>query len=210
MAQLTSRLNPERLFLSSIKSDATRASYLIYLNKYLEFYKLRKLSDLLTDNTDHKQVEEQIINFIIEMREQGKTFQALKNYITPLISFYRINDVMVNSKKLNKFMPPRIRIKDNRGYDYEEIQKLLSIADERMKTVILILVSGGMRIGSLPNLRLRNIEKCEDIYNVTIYEREEEQYFWFITKEATEAVDNYLDMRRRYGEKLNPRLILIP
>jgi integrase len=181
---------------------------MIFLKKYLQFYKLRYLSDLL-DTTDNKQVESQIINFIITMREQGKSLQAIKNYISPLVSFYRINDITVNSKKINRFMPPRVRIKNNRGYTHEEIQKMLSIADERMKAVILILLSGGMRIGSICDLHLRNAEKCQGVYKLTLYERESEEYFTFITQEATKALDSYLDMRKRYGEKLTPDSPLI-
>jgi integrase len=166
------------------------------------------LSDLL-DTTDHKQIESQIINFIITMREQGKSYQAIKNYVSPLVAFYKINDLVINSKKVNKFMPPPTRIKNNRGYTHEEIQKMLSIADERMKAVILILLSGGMRIGSICDLHLRNAEKYQGVYKFTLYERESEEYFTFITHEATEALDNYLDMRKRYGEKLNPDSPLI-
>ncbi len=181
---------------------------MIFLKKYLEFYNLRNLSNLL-DIVDPKEIESQIINFIITKKEQGKSLQAIKNYISPLVSFYRINDVMINSEKINRFMPPRVRIKNNRGYTHEEIQKMLSIADERMKAVILILLSGGMRIGAICNLHLRNAEKCQGVYKFTLYERESEEYFTFVTHEATQALDNYLDMRKRYGEKLNPDSPLI-
>ena len=64
------------------------------------------------------------------MKEEGRNFQSIRNYLTPIISFYKINDIMLNSKKINKFMPPKTRIKKNRGYSHEEIQKLLDIADE--------------------------------------------------------------------------------
>jgi hypothetical protein len=106
MTLLTHDLNPERLFLNSIKSEATRTAYVIFLKKCLEFYKLRNLSDLLY-TTDHKQIESQIINFIITMKEQGKSLQAIKNYISPLVSFYRINDVMINSKKIQVYASTR-------------------------------------------------------------------------------------------------------
>ena len=34
--------------------------------------------------------------------------------------------------------------------NHEEIHRLLDIADERMRTVILLLASTGMRIGAIP------------------------------------------------------------
>jgi hypothetical protein len=65
-----------------------------------------------------------------------------------------------------------------------------------------------MRIGAIPGLRLRNIEKVESeysdngIYKVTVYEGFKEEYITFTTPECTLAIDNYLKMRQHYGEKL--------
>jgi integrase len=44
---------------------------------------------------------------------------------------------------------------------------------------------------------------------ITIYENEEEEYFSFITPEAYEAVQSYLEMRNRFGEQIGPDTILI-
>jgi integrase len=47
------------------------------------------------------------------------------------------------------------------------------------------------------------------VYKITIYENEEEEYYSFITKEACDAMQSYLQMRERYGEKLTPDSLLI-
>ena len=106
-------------------------------------------------------------------------------------------------------MPTETRVKKNRGYTHEEIQKLLDIADERIRAVILLLVSSGCRIGAIPILHVRDIEKSGDVYKITIYENDAEEYFSFITKEAYDAVQSYLQMRERYGEKLTSDSLLI-
>lgn len=199
----------ERLFINSIKSKETKRAYLIYLRKYVEFVHCSSINDLIVEFKDSKDIERRIIDFIIQMKEEGRNFQSIRNYLTPIISFYKINDIMLNSKKINKFMPSKTRIKKNRGYSHEEIQKLLDIADERMRAVILILVSSGSRIGGIPTLHVRDIEKSGEVYKITIYENEEEEYFSFITKEAYDAVQLYLQMRERYGEKLTPDSLLI-
>jgi integrase len=199
----------ERLFLNSIKSKATKHVYLIYLQKYLMFVNCKTLNDLIVKYKDPKDIDRKIIDFIIAMKEVGKNYRCISNYLTPVISFYRINDIMLNSKKINKFMPPKTRAKKNRGYYHEEIQKLLDIADERMRAVILLLVSCGCRVGAIPTLHVRDIEKSGDVYKITIYENEEEEYFSFITKEAYDAVESYLSMRRRMGESVGPDSILI-
>ncbi len=199
----------ERLFLNSIKSQDTKRVYLIYLQKYLKFVNCKTINELASEFKDPKDIERRIIEFIIQMKEEGKNFRSIRNYLTPVISFYKINDIMLNSKKINKFMPSKTRAKKNRGYSHEEIRKLLDIADERMRAVILLLVSCGCRIGAIPTLHVRDIEKSGDVYKVTIYENDEEEYFSFMTKEAYEAVESYLLMRKRMGENVGPDSILI-
>jgi integrase len=199
----------ERLFLNSIKSKETKRVYLIHLQKYLEFVHCKTINDLIVEFKNPKDIERRIIDFIIKMKDEGRNFNSISNYIKPVISFYKINDIMLNSRKINKFMPSKTRVKKNRGYSYEEVQKLLDIADERIRAVILLLVSSGCRVGAIPTLHVRDIEKTGDVYKITIYENEEEEYFSFITAEAWNAVEAYLSMRRRMGEAVGPDFILV-
>ena len=66
-----------------------------------------------------------------------------------------------------------------------------------------------VRIGAIPILHVRDIEKSGDVYKITIYENDAEEYFSFITKEAYDAVQSYLQMWERYGEKLTSDSLLI-
>ena len=36
---------------------------------------------------------------------------AISNYTCPVISFCKINDIMLNTMKINKFMPPQVKSK---------------------------------------------------------------------------------------------------
>jgi site-specific recombinase XerC len=127
MESLQQQSDAERLFLDSIKSEATKHVYLIYLQKYLKFVNCKTINDLILEYKDAKDIERKIIDFIIQMKEEGKNYRSISNYLTPVISFYRINDIVLNSRKINKFMPPKTRVKKNRGYEHEEIRKLLDI-----------------------------------------------------------------------------------
>jgi integrase len=76
-----------------------------------------------------------------------------------------------------------------------------------MKVVILLLASTGIRIGALPALRLRNLERInDDYYKLTVYETYNQEYITLCTPECTKAIDNYLDMRLAYGEIRSPHL----
>ena len=80
-------------------------------------------------------------------------------------------------------MPPHVRSRKTRGYSVEEISALLAIADERMRCVILLLSSAGLRINGLYGLRVGNLSevKIDDkkLYQITVYENEAEEYVTF-------------------------------
>ena len=44
---------------------------------------------------------------------------------------------------------------------------------------------------------------------LTVYENSNEEYFTFITQECRKAIDNYIDFRQRYHEKIKPESWLI-
>jgi integrase/recombinase XerD len=184
------------LFEESFRSEFTKNAYKVYLRKY----GLDKLSI-----TKPNLVESELIKFILKMKKDGKQSTAIENYVKPVILYYKLNDVMLNTKKINRFIPGKRRIKKDRAYTHAEISKMLDIADERMKTVLLLLCSSGIRIGTVPDIRLHNLEDKK----LTVYENTKEEYFTFITQECKKAIDSYLNMRERYGEKLTNNSILI-
>lgn len=71
-----------------------------------------------------------------------------------------MNDVILNWKKLVITCENTKRFKD-RAYTTEETQQLLPKADERMRAVILLLASTGMRIGAIPDLKMKHLTKIE-------------------------------------------------
>ena len=161
--------------------------------------------DLYPNGRNDKEIENKIIEFVVHLRNQGKSHGAISNYLSPVKLFYSVNDVVLNVKKIDRFMPAQKKKRKDRPYTREEISKFLSIADERMKVVILLMASSGIRIGAIPTLRMKHLQDK----TLTVYENTNDEYFTFITPECAKAVDNYLDMRARYGEKLNDESFLI-
>ena len=108
-------------------------------------------------------------------------------------------------------MPEPKRARKDRAYTHEEIGKMLEIADERMRAVILLLTSTGMRIGAIPSLKLSNLENIgnNDLYKIVVYEGFRQEYFTFCSPECAIALDSYLEIRLRYGEKTTQDSFLI-
>jgi len=189
------------LFLSSIRSEQTRDKYYLYFKKYQEFI---GFDDIFCQNNP-KLIELKIVEFINEMKSNGKGYSTIHNYVSSILAFYKINDIVLNIVKINKFIPIARKVRNDRSYTREEISKLLEISDERFRVVILLMASSGIRVGALPLLRLRHLQGKKLI----VYENEPEQYFTFITPECQMAVDNYIDMRKRYGENIDDNSLLI-
>jgi integrase len=200
-----------KLFVQSIKSEQTKRVYLVYLNKYLHFPGSEKF---LNGSMDPRKLEEHIINFVISMKKEGKGFAAIHNYISAICKFYKVIDVILNADKINQYLPEFRRSKKNRAYTHGEIQSLLDIADERMRCIILLLASSGIRVGAIPDLRIRNTQKVStesgfDIHKLAVYENTNDEYVTFTSSECSTAIDNYLKFRENKGERLTPDSFLI-
>jgi hypothetical protein len=46
------------------------------------------------------------------------------------------------------------------------------------------------------------LNKIDNLYKITVYSGDNEEYFTFCTPEAANEIDTYLDFRKRHGEKL--------
>ena len=195
------------LFEQSIRSMYTGKVYRTCLKKYFEFPATRKY----IRETDPRKIEDNVIQFVISLKKQGKGFSAIHNYVSAISKYYRTKRVYLNTKHVNEYLPEFRRSKKDRPYSYEEIHRLLDISDERMRTLILLMASTGMRIGAIPGLKLRNVEIVPelDIYKITVYENTNDEYTTFCTPECAKAINEYLKMREQYGEKLTQNSYLI-
>jgi integrase len=99
----------------------------------------------------------------------------------------------------------------DRAYTTEEIRQLLAKADERIRVVVLLLASTGMRIGAIPDLKMKHLTKVEDhsLYQITAYENTREEYYCFCSPECANAIDSYVAYRERYYEKISAESPLI-
>ena len=83
----------------------------------------------LLSEKDPRVIETQIIDFINKMKNEGKNWGAIHNYVSTILAFYKINDIVLNTAKISKFMPEQRKVKKDRGYTHEEISKMLEISD---------------------------------------------------------------------------------
>ena len=189
-------------FVNSLRSEATKRFYIYGLNKYMQYYHFG-LEDLVKDNA--KIIETNIIQYITWLKQDQKlSSMTIESYLSTVIHFYSMNDVILNRKKIGMYLGEYVRKQKDRAYTTEEIANLLEFCDERSKALVLLMASTGMRIGALADLQQRHLEKIKEfnLYKIIVYEGTKEEYYCFTTPEAALAIDTYLDYRKRCGEKL--------
>jgi hypothetical protein len=98
-------------------------------------------------------------------------------------------------------------VEEDRPYSREEIKTMFDAAQEiRVKIVISLLTSSGLRYGAIHILKLRDLEKIEkyNLYKITAYRNSKKyNYKTFCTPECASLIDSYLDYRKHSGEQLN-------
>lgn len=192
-------------FINSLKSPYTKETYDINLKQYLNFCNFTKLSDLLTIQDAQKQ----IIKYTMFLREMKKATSSINTMLYAIYHFYDMNDIILNKKKINSFKGESTRKVTDRAYTHNEIQRILNVSDLRTRVIIGLMDSAGLRVGAITELKLRNLEKIESCYKVTVYEGSKEQYYSFVTPESASFIDAYLQYRTQASEKITPDSYLI-
>jgi hypothetical protein len=155
-----------RNFKQSIRSKDT---FLTYDHRLKAFMKYRRIAEgqysQLIEGKDVKQIEAEIIDFIVFLKERHYSLGSQKGYLNALIHFYSYNDIVISRKKLSGFLSNDdynvLTSEDNNNsnegggekpYTHEQTAKLLDFADIRTKVIILVMSSAGLRLGALPSL----------------------------------------------------------
>jgi integrase len=195
-------------FINAIKSPATRKKYSYLLEEYLKYLKFDSKNDnldlLLSKNV--KSIENDIIKYIIDLKENKKlSYSSLNTKLAAIYLFYTMNDVIINRKKLGKYLGEHVKTVKDRGYTIEEIKKIVDTCSLKYKIVVTMMCSSGCRIGAIPSLTLKNLRYHEryHLYQITFYENTKEEYYSFVSVECSNYIREYLQFRERSGEKLN-------
>ena len=176
----------EKLFFNSFSSEFTKTNYKVYLDKYLQVVGYKDLSELL--GKQPKEIENDLVDFIISLKERGCKHSTIINYVKLVVGCCKVNDIVLNVNKVNRFIPKYVRNKNTRAYNVCEIQAMLDVADERLRVVILLASSCGLRIGSIPDLSIGSCEPLQDLYKISVYEGELESYVTFCSTECSTAI----------------------
>ena len=75
------------------------------------------------------------------LRNDGLAYASVQFMVAPIMTFYSLNDIVLNRRKISRYFGEYKRVVKDRAYTAEEIHKALQTADQRMKLVILLFGS---------------------------------------------------------------------
>ena len=189
------------LFENGIKSKATKIEYIKNLDRFKDFYKLKDYDSILT--IEAKKLQEMIEDYVMDMKNKVSP-NTVPTRIFPLQAFFEINDVEIKWKKIRRLFPAKIKKTGGKAYSTEQVQKLLNqCTNLRNRAIVLFLTASWCRVGAFSYLKLKDITTIENCKHVVIYSGEVEEYSTFLTPEASNAFDQYIEQRKKDGEYLD-------
>ena len=104
-------------------------------------------------------------------------------------------------------MPKGRRYANDRAPTLEEIQRLTEYPDRRIKPIIYTMISSGIRLGTWDYLKWKHIHPIKQDENVVagridVYADKDDEYFSFISKEAWNSLNEWMNYRRISGESI--------
>ena len=191
------KYSPYQKLLNSIHTSETRKTYLFHFNKFFQFSGFKNYSQLL----DIDNIPDLIQDFIQTYKKRGLSYQTMNTAFAAIKLFYESNDVEnLPWKRLARQKGKKKRIVDDRLYTPEELKVLIDNADLREKVAILTMLTSGMRVGALAELKWGDVESIpqHDIYKFKPYSQDlEERYITFCTPECA----NYIRQYKKYREE---------
>ena len=131
-----------RIFIEGLKSPVTKAAYTFALQKYMKYLKIdNSPDDLLKYHDNPKLIQNNIIDYLIFLKNPPVSlrYATRSQYLAAILTFYDLNEIVLNKKKIYRYLGEEERPIENRGYTTEEIAKMLEVCDERVKALLLFL-----------------------------------------------------------------------
>ena len=180
--------------------DTTYQHYKYELDRFMKWNGLTDYDDLL--KADDKAIQRNLEDYLIHLKDI-KSANYIPSIMAPVELFYTMNDKNFNKVRLHKMFPRRTKRSGYDAYTKEDISIMLeSTNKKRTKALILFLASTSCRVGVIPELTLGDVKNRENCKEVLAYNDDKEEYTTFMTPEASQAFDDYLEERQQDHEIL--------
>jgi len=218
-----SSLSPYEKFMYALNSKESKRQYPKRLQRFLDFIDIRSGSIEENCNLFYKKLEEkkdgiswlenELFKFFALQNnrvESGEiSTETIKNYFKPIKRFCEMNRINLNWKIISKGIKKGIRYSNDRPPTMEEIRKLIQFPDRRVKPIVLVMITSGMRVSSWNYLKWGDftpIHKDDRLIaaKLKVFNTKTKNYYnSYVTPEAYESVKEWMNFRESFGEKID-------
>ena len=150
-------------------------------------------------------------DFVANLQAENLAPGTVSNHVKGVKALFRVNGLKL---ELPYSLSNRTVYTD-RSPTPEELQRLLDIADLRLKVIVSMLALGGFRIGTLAKLQYRHVKRDLEKMVTPIHVHVEAEitkgkyhdYDTFLGQEAADYLRTYLEIRRQGTQKIPPENI---
>ena len=200
-----SRYIPSRsimLFEESIKSKYTKKNYSQHLK---EFERYSGIHSAKLPEIPPKQLQHILEDYLIHLKYNTNP-NSISSKFQGIHHFCIMNQINLNWEIIRKMFPQKQKSQSLRSYTTKEIKEILSNTKNLRDTALIhFLASTGARIGVFDHkLSKSHIKKMPDGYNaVKLYAGHVEEYWGFLTPQASKALDAYHNSHKKYKVSFN-------
>ncbi len=211
--------DPLQQFTYDLRASETKRQYPNRLKVFMDFVRLegsikqqaKMLKEKIQNDRDWFRVS--LVRFFEFQKERARgndiAYSTISNYYKAIKLFVEMNfdNPVVNWKKISKGIPSGRKAANDRAPTVEELRRLSEYPDRRMKPIIYLMASTGIRLGAFDTLKWKDItpifENNEIIAaKLMVYPGDNENYFTFMTPEAYDSIKEWMNYRAPHGEKI--------
>jgi hypothetical protein len=158
-------------FIYALKSKGTQKQYLFRLKIFFDFMGLSSSSStveqavaIFLDKVKQSPpdwAENCLIKFIThnkrKIEDNKLSATSLSNYVIAVRLFYEMNNIQFNWKRVSRGLPKSRTIAADRAPTIEEIQKIVEYSDKRIRSIVYVMCSSGIRVGAWEWLKWKHV-----------------------------------------------------
>lgn len=210
------------MFKYSTRSEVTRKYYERRIRHFFDLigFDLENKTDLQKrcNNFAYKGrseilwATEQIIKYLQFQKDRTQkceiTAATLRNFVKSIKLFCEVSDISIPWKKITRGLPRARQAANDRAPTIEEIKKIVEYPDRRIKPIVYVMASSGIRLGAWDYLKWKHVipfrdDKGEIICaKLIVYTGDIEEYYSFMTAEAYSCLKEWMDFHASYGEEI--------
>lgn len=194
------------LFVSAIKTDATKLSYTTSLEKFKKFCEIKKYSQFTTMSTS--KLKAFLVSYLNFLKSKKLKHGSISLYLSSVELFLDMNEVSYPKKVIRRLLPTEDKKQGGeKPYTTNEIIRMLDVSSKlRTKALIHFFTSTGCRPNALhdPIVKIGDmIDSPDGCKAILLYEDSKEEAWAFLTPESVKAVNDYIRSRKLNGEYID-------